>query len=76
MTMTLNGPDSTVRVEVLGEELRRLREARGLTQTEVARRIGCHESHLCKMEMGERAQHVEDVASLLAIYDVKGEERL
>lgn len=76
MTVLLHGADSTVRVEVLGEELRRLREACGLTLTEVVSRIGISESHLCRMESGKRAPRPEDVAALLVVYGVTGEERL
>jgi transcriptional regulator with XRE-family HTH domain len=76
MTMMLQGPDSTVRIEVLGEELRRLREACGLTLTQVVSRIGISESHLSRMEMGKRAPTPEDLASLLVVYGVTGVERL
>jgi transcriptional regulator with XRE-family HTH domain len=76
MTMMLPGSDSTVRIEVLGEELRRLREACGLTLSEVVARIGISESHLSRMETGKRAAGPEDVAALLVIYGVTGEERL
>lgn len=75
MTMVLNGPDSTVRIEVLGDELRRLREAAGLTLAQVVERIGLSQGHLSKMETGKRPQSVEDVASLLTLYGVRGEER-
>lgn len=76
MTMMLQGSDSTVRIEVLGEELRRLREACGLTLTDVVSRIGISESYLSRMETGKRAASPEDVAALLVIYGVTGEERL
>jgi transcriptional regulator with XRE-family HTH domain len=76
MTMMLQGSDSTVRIEVLGEELRRLREACGLTLTEVVSRIGISESHLSRMESGKRAPSPEDLSALLVIYGVKGEDRL
>ncbi len=74
MTMTLN--ESTVRIEVLGEELRRLREACGLTLAQVCARIGFSLSHLSRMENGRRPQGIEDVAGLLAVYGIVGEERL
>lgn len=74
--MMLQGPDSTVRVEVLGEELRRLREACGLTLSQVVSRIGISESHLSRMEMGKRAPSPEDISALLVIYGVTGVERL
>jgi transcriptional regulator with XRE-family HTH domain len=75
MTMTLQGPDSTVRIEVLGEELRRLRDAAGLKLTQVAEQVGFHYSHLSRMETGKRPASPEDVASLLVVYGVTGEER-
>lgn len=76
MTMMLQGPDSTVRIEVLGEELRRLREKCGLSLVEVVSRIGISESYLSRIENGKRAPGPEDVAALLVIYGVTGEERL
>ena len=74
--MTVMLPDSTVRIEVLGEELRRLREACGLTLTEVVSRIGISESHLSRIEKGKRMPSPEDVSALLVVYGVTGEERL
>lgn len=76
MTVVLQGSDSTVRIEVLGEELRRLREASGLTLSEVVARIGMSESHLSRFEKGKRVPSPEDVSALLVIYGVTGEERL
>lgn len=76
MTMMLQGPDSTVRIEVLGEELRRLRETCGLTLSQVVSRIGISESHLSRMEMGKRAPSPEDLFALLVVYGVTGVERL
>jgi len=65
MTMMLQGPDSTVRIEVLGEELRRLRDACGLTLSQVVSRIGISESHLSRMELGRRPVSPEDLSALL-----------
>jgi transcriptional regulator with XRE-family HTH domain len=76
MTMMLERPDSTVRIEVLGEELRRLREACGLTLAEVVARIGISESQLSRIEKGRRVPSAEDVSALLVVYGVTGEERL
>jgi transcriptional regulator with XRE-family HTH domain len=75
MTTMLQGPDSTVRIEVLGEELRRLREACGLPLSQVVARIGMSESHLSRMELGKRAPSPEDVSALLVVYGVTGVER-
>ncbi|TDV41418.1 helix-turn-helix domain-containing protein [Actinophytocola oryzae] len=76
MTMMLSASDSTVRVEVLGEELRRLRDACGLTLAEVVSRIGISESYLSRMEKGKRVPSPEDVSALLVVYGVKGDQRL
>lgn len=76
MTMTLQEPESTVRIEVLGEELRRLRDAAGLTLAQTVERIGISYSHLSRMETGKRPASPEDVASLMVVYGVTGEERL
>jgi transcriptional regulator with XRE-family HTH domain len=73
MTMML---DSTVRIEVLGEELRRLREACGMTLMEVVTRVGISESYLSRIENGKRAPSPEDVSALLVVYRVTGDERL
>jgi transcriptional regulator with XRE-family HTH domain len=75
MTMMMRRPESTVRVEVLGGELRRLRDASGLTLFEVAELVGMSQGHLSKLETGKRAQQVEDVASLCTVYKVFGQER-
>lgn len=75
MTMMLPASDSTVRIEVLGEELRRLRDACGLTLAEVVPRIGMSESQLSRIEKGKRVPSPEDVAALLVIYGVTGEDR-
>lgn len=40
MTMAMRRRESTVRIEVLGAELRRLREKAGLTPEQVVARIG------------------------------------
>src|SRR5690348_5642730 len=75
MTMMLPASDSTARIEVLGEELRRLRDACGLTLTEVVARIGMSESQLSRIEKGKRVPNPEDVSALLVIYGVTGEDR-
>jgi transcriptional regulator with XRE-family HTH domain len=75
MSATLHCPESTVRVEVLGEELRRLRELCGLTLAQVVARIGISETALSRWETGRRAPSPEDVSALLVIYGITGEER-
>jgi transcriptional regulator with XRE-family HTH domain len=74
MTMMMR-PEPTVRVEVLGAELRRFREAAGLTLQEASERVGISIGYLSKLETGKRTQHLEDVASLLTVYRIFGQER-
>src|SRR6266498_3307195 len=75
MTMTMERPDTTVRIEVLGAELRRLREACGLTLVEASKRVGISMSQLSRLETGVRAQRLEDVASLCTVYEFFGYPR-
>jgi len=51
-----------------GEELRRIRERLGLTQAEMADRLGIHSNSLARLERGERAisEPTARLASLLA----------
>lgn len=75
MTMMMQRPEATVRIEVVGAELRRLRDLSGLTLHKVAEMIGISIGHLSKLETGKRAQSIEDVASLLTVYKVFGQDR-
>jgi transcriptional regulator with XRE-family HTH domain len=67
--------ESRLRVELVGEELRRYREVTGLTLAEAAEKIGIDRSMLSRMETGKLRQKCEDVAGLLAVYGVVGLER-
>jgi transcriptional regulator with XRE-family HTH domain len=49
--------------------LRRIREARGLTRAELARRSGFSASHVVKLERGEARLHVDDLAVFAAALD-------
>ena len=59
----------------LGGELRELREARKLPLRRVAIRLGWQPSKLSRMETGIQGIQAADVASLLVIYGVTGDER-
>jgi transcriptional regulator with XRE-family HTH domain len=65
----------SVRVRIIGEELRAHREAAGLTLREAEQKADINKTKLCRMENGERPQKIEDVACLLAVYGVLGEQR-
>lgn len=50
------------------ERLRAAREAAGLTQVEVARRLGRPQSYVSKSESGERRLDVVELAEFAALY--------
>jgi transcriptional regulator with XRE-family HTH domain len=63
-----DGP--TVLRILLGTQLRRLREARGITAQEAAREIRASESKISRMELGRNAVREVDVADLLSLYGI------
>jgi len=63
------GP-SAVRM-LVGAQLRRLREARGLSRDTVAEAIGVSASKISRLERGQSGIKQRDVADLLTLYDVR-----
>ena len=72
-------PDSsegpTVLRILLGTQLRRLREARGITARQAAIAIRASESKISRMELGRNAIREIDVLDLLTLYGVPATER-
>ena len=68
MTDEVAGP--TVLRILLGTQLRRLREARGITAHEAARAIRASESKISRIELGRNAFREVDVADLLTLYGI------
>lgn len=66
---------ATVRARGLGAELRELRETKKLTTREVAKHLGWSASTVSRTENGMRNISSEDVAALLVLYGVTGQER-
>jgi transcriptional regulator with XRE-family HTH domain len=64
-----------VRRRRLAAELRRLREAAGLTGDDVARQLDCSASKISRIETGRVLASPRDVRDLLAIYGVGGDQR-
>jgi transcriptional regulator with XRE-family HTH domain len=60
----------TVQRRRLGDHLRALREARGLTGTEAAERLECTQSKISKIEGGRRGIRPKELRELLDIYEV------
>jgi transcriptional regulator with XRE-family HTH domain len=63
-----SGP--TVLRILLGTQLRRLRESRGITAQQAARAIRASESKISRMELGRNAVREVDIADLLTLYGV------
>jgi transcriptional regulator with XRE-family HTH domain len=68
-----DGP--TVLRILLGIQLRRLREARGITARQAATAIRASESKISRMELGRNAIREIDVLDLLTLYGVDADER-
>ncbi len=68
MTDVAGGP--TVLRILLGTQLRRLREARGITAQEAARAIRGSESKISRIELGRNAVREVDIADLLRLYGI------
>jgi transcriptional regulator with XRE-family HTH domain len=60
----------TVRRRRLGQELRRLREDRGMTAEEVADRLLVSQSKISRLENGRRSISPRDVRDLCGVYEV------
>jgi transcriptional regulator with XRE-family HTH domain len=69
VTMDQSGP--TVRRRLLGAQLRRLREERGITRAEAATAIRCSESKISRLELGRLGFKEGDVTGLLAYFGVE-----
>ncbi|WP_330288816.1 helix-turn-helix domain-containing protein [Streptomyces sp. NBC_00576] len=61
----------TVRRRRLGQELRRLREQKGMTAEEVAERLLVSQSKISRLENGRRSISQRDVRDLCGVYDVE-----
>ena len=68
-------PVPTVRLRRLAGELRRLREASGLTREAVCERTGINEATLYRLETGRARPQRRTLLGLLAVYDVAEAER-
>jgi transcriptional regulator with XRE-family HTH domain len=52
----------------VGEKVRRLRKERGMTQSELASRIGIIQSDLCRMEKGEYRVGLDTLFRILEVF--------
>lgn len=69
------GSGPTVLRILLGSQLRRLREAKGITREEAGYAIRASGSKISRMELGRVSFKERDVADLLVMYGVEDDER-
>ncbi|MFN2238188.1 MAG: helix-turn-helix domain-containing protein [Thermoanaerobaculia bacterium] len=60
----------SVQVELVGRKIRQMRRQHKLTQTELADRIGIHQSDLSRMEQGEYRVGLDTLLKVLQTFDV------
>jgi transcriptional regulator with XRE-family HTH domain len=66
-----DGPGGPIVLRILlGTQLRRLREARGISAQEAARAIRGSESKISRIELGRNAVREVDIADLLTLYGI------
>jgi hypothetical protein len=73
MTTAQTAGGSTVRRILLGTQLRRLRESRGITREAAGYSIRASESKISRMELGRVSFKERDVADLLTLYGITDE---
>lgn len=71
--MSAGEPGSVVRRMLLGSQLRRLREARGITREQAGYSIRASESKISRMELGRVSFKTRDVEDLLTLYGITDE---
>jgi len=74
VTMTSRRGSPTLRRRQLGMELRRLREAAGVTIEQVAERLECSASKISRIETGQSGATTRDVRDILEVYRVSSDE--
>lgn len=57
-------------LELVGQKIRQLRRERKLTQTDLAARIGIHQSDLSRMEKGEYRVGLDTLLKILGEFDL------
>jgi transcriptional regulator with XRE-family HTH domain len=67
-------PNPTIRRRRLGAELRRLREAAGLSLEDVAGHMECHKATISRLELGRSGARPRDLRAILALYGVTDPE--
>lgn len=67
---------SVVSKKDIGERLRVLRQARGITQTRLARLLGTHQTGISQVERGHRGLTLQQVVKLARVLETSTDELL
>lgn len=62
---------SRVSLEYIGQRLRELRKSKGLSQQDVADRLGIPQSNLSRIENGKQRLNLTVLAGILSIYEME-----
>ena len=69
--MTIANAYRIYNARALGEALRHFREESGLTQTELAARVGLRQSYISELESGHTTEQVQRLVALFKALDVR-----
>ena len=61
---------NAIQMELVGRKIRELRRERKLTQTELAERVGIHQSDLSRMEKGEYKVGLDTLLRILQTFNL------
>lgn len=61
---------NAIQMELVGRKIRELRRERKLTQTELAERVGIHQSDLSRMEQGEYKVGLDTLLRILQTFNL------
>jgi transcriptional regulator with XRE-family HTH domain len=69
--MSISDPFRIYNPQALGEALRHFRQEQGLSQAELARSIGVHQSYLSELEAGKVTEHTQRLFALFKMLGVR-----
>jgi transcriptional regulator with XRE-family HTH domain len=55
---------------LVGEKIREIRKTRGLTQADLATKVGVQQSDLCRMETGEYKVSLDTLFRILGVFEI------
>ncbi|MCC7301509.1 MAG: helix-turn-helix transcriptional regulator [Bacteroidia bacterium] len=59
--------ESQVRLEIIGELLKQMREDNNLTQSQLAKKLGMHKAYVSKIENNVKTQRLDTILKLMKV---------